>query len=1049
MQSRKSATPRGSAEQGPAESEARYRALVDNSPSAIIAERTLAREEQAQCIAPSYARSLIEANLDPLVTIDPGGKITDVNKATERATGVPRDRLIGTDFADYFSDPDAARAGYERVIREGEVRNYPLSLRSASGSLMDVEYNATAYRNEAGEVEGVFAAARDVTERKRAHEEAARLAAIVTSSEDAIFTKDLDEIVTNWNAGAESLYGYSVEEMIGKSVDLLKPPGREDDAGQLTKRIRQGERIVAFETLRMRKDGSLFDAASTLSPIRNDAGDITAISVIQRDITERRRADDERAARLRFAETMDRVNRAIQGASGLDRMMHDVLDVVLSSLECDRAWLFYPCDPDSPTFRVPMEVARPEYPGAGILNEDLPLAPDMAENLREALESSGPLTYLAGTERPVNKVTAEEFGVRSQMMVALHPKLGEPWVFGVHQCSHPRVWASEERRLFEEIGWRLTDALTSLLSQRDVREGAEKFSAAFDASPDMVVITRVGDGTILEVNEGYEKLLGYTRAESIGKTTAGLSIWADPADRVRFVSALEKAGQVTDFETTLRRKDGTSVPVTDSARTFVLQGRACILSVVRDITERKRVEGELESKNAILSTQQETSRDGILVVDEEARILSYNHRFVEMWHVPEDLVEAGIDEPILQHNAGQIADRQPFLERVDYLYQHRNETSQDELAFTDGRVFERYSASMFGPSEQYYGRVWYFRDITERKHAEAVIREEEAELEEAQRIGRFGNFDWDARTDTIVWSDEYYRIYGVDPKQKPPGYEEHLNVYGPESAARLDAAVNRSMQTGEPYELDLEQVRSDGTTRWVTARGEVKRDADGKLIGLRGTAQDITERKLAEQLAAQQARRIERTLTSVIDIASNIVELRDPYTAGHQRRVSELAVKIAESLGVSGHEIDDIRVAGLLHDMGKSGIPSEILSKPGVLSPLEFTLIESHAEAGYQLAVSANLAEPIAEMIYQHHERCDGSGYPRGLTGDQTLQGAKVLAVADVVEAMVSHRPYRPALGIKAALAEIERGTPTLYDGSVSEACIRLFNEEGFEFSQR
>ena len=135
--------------------------------------------------------------------------------------------------------------------------------------------------------------------------------------------------------------------------------------------------------------------------------------------------------------------------------------------------------------------------------------------------------------------------------------------------------------------------------------------------------------------------------------------------------------------------------------------------------------------------------------------------------------------------------------------------------------------------------------------------------------------------------------------------------------------------------------------------------------------------------------------------------------------------------------------------MGKSGIPSEILSKPGVLSPLEFTLIKCHAEAGYQLAVSANLAEPIAEMIYQHHERCDGSGYPRGLTGDQTLQGAKVLAVADVVEAMVSYRPYRPALGIKVALAEIERGAGTLYDAWVSQACIRLFGEGGFEFSKQ
>ena len=150
---------------------------------------------------------------------------------------------------------------------------------------------------------------------------------------------------------------------------------------------------------------------------------------------------------------------------------------------------------------------------------------------------------------------------------------------------------------------------------------------------------------------------------------------------------------------------------------------------------------------------------------------------------------------------------------------------------------------------------------------------------------------------------------------------------------------------------------------------------------------------------------------------------------------------------MSDLEVADIRVAGLLHDIGKAAVPTELLGKPGVISPTEFELIKGHAEAGYRIAVSANLEEPIPELIYQHHERCDGSGYPRGLVGDQTLVGAKVLSVADVVEAMVSYRPYRPALGIEAALAEIERGAGRLYDADVSTACVALFRERGFEFS--
>jgi HD-GYP domain-containing protein (c-di-GMP phosphodiesterase class II) len=187
-------------------------------------------------------------------------------------------------------------------------------------------------------------------------------------------------------------------------------------------------------------------------------------------------------------------------------------------------------------------------------------------------------------------------------------------------------------------------------------------------------------------------------------------------------------------------------------------------------------------------------------------------------------------------------------------------------------------------------------------------------------------------------------------------------------------------------------------------------------------------------------------LNSAVDIASSIVELRDPYTAGHQQRVSELAVRIAEGLRMSDSEVGDIRVAGVLHDMGKAAIPTEILSKPGKLSPTEFSLIKAHAEAGYRLAVAAKLAEPISEMIYQHHERLDGSGYPRELAGKEISIGSRVLAVADVMEAMMSHRPYRPALGIEAALEELERGAGVLYDAEVVKICADLFLGGHFEF---
>lgn len=186
---------------------------------------------------------------------------------------------------------------------------------------------------------------------------------------------------------------------------------------------------------------------------------------------EREKWEEERRVNLQFLEALDLVNRAIQGTRDLDQMMKNVLDAVLSVFDCDRAWLFYPCDPDAPSFRVPMEMTKPEYPGAGILNVDVPMPSDMAQNLRETLESDGPVTYAVGTERPVNKVSAEQFGVKSMMMVALYPKSSKPWVFGLHQCSSVRIWTSEDKKLLQEIGRRLADALTNLLiSQKLVKK---------------------------------------------------------------------------------------------------------------------------------------------------------------------------------------------------------------------------------------------------------------------------------------------------------------------------------------------------------------------------------------------------------------------------------------------------------------------------------------------------------------------------------------------------------------------------------------------------
>lgn len=256
------------------------------------------------------------------------------------------------------------------------------------------------------------------------------------------------------------------------------------------------------------------------------------------------------------------------------------------------------------------------------------------------------------------------------------------------------------------------------------------------------------------------------------------------------------------------------------------------------------------------------------------------------------------------------------------------------------------------------------------------------------------------------------------------------------------------------FQMDERHLRPDGSVVWIgmtiaplweTGEADAPRRRHLSMI------EDITDRRRIEQeLAEEQNRnveRLQRSVSSIVEIVSQVAETRDPYTAGHQRRVSELAVRISEDMGTSAAQIEETRIAALLHDIGKMSVPAEILAKPGMLSSLEFELIKVHAEAGYRIIASAQMEGLVAEIVYEHHERCDGSGYPRGLGADELLPASKVLMVADVVEAMTSHRPYRPGLGIEAALAEIEQGAGGRYDAQVATSCLRVFRELGFAFS--
>jgi putative nucleotidyltransferase with HDIG domain len=252
----------------------------------------------------------------------------------------------------------------------------------------------------------------------------------------------------------------------------------------------------------------------------------------------------------------------------------------------------------------------------------------------------------------------------------------------------------------------------------------------------------------------------------------------------------------------------------------------------------------------------------------------------------------------------------------------------------------------------------------------------------------------------------------------------------------------------DPSEPSLDEVElSNGTT--LERYSFPVLGQDGEYYGRIWGFHDITERKQAQEKLESTLGNLRKAIGGTIQAIVQVVEMRDPYTAGHQRRVADLARSIATEMGLPADIIEGIRMAAVIHDIGKVAVPAEILSKPGRLTQNEFELIKDHPLTGYDILKHVEFPWPIAEIIYQHHERLDGSGYPRGLKGDDVLFEARIIALADVVEAMASHRPFRPARGIDAALGEIEEHRGTLYDAEVVDTCLKLFREMGYALTER
>jgi PAS domain S-box-containing protein/putative nucleotidyltransferase with HDIG domain len=464
--------------------------------------------------------------------------------------------------------------------------------------------------------------------------------------------------------------------------------------------------------------------------------------------------------------------------------------------------------------------------------------------------------------------------------------------------------------------------------------------------------------------------------------------------------------------------------------------------ITQDITERRQRQDIVR-----LAVVMRESSDAIIIQDSNGYIIAWNNGATKMYGYSEKEALGMNIERLMP--PGEIAEQKDFFRRliageaVTSFETHRlaKDGSILDIWLVATKIAEEPTDVIISTGQDIAKPISIAlmeRNITERKKVEESLRSSKQIIE--------GIIN--AIPVRVFWKDKDLIYLGCNTVFAcDAGFEDPKDIIGKndyQMGWRAQAKLYRNddhqvIKTGRSKLLIEEpQTTPEGKMITLLTSKIPLHNSKGEISGILGTYMDITERKQSEE-------KLKKSLAGTIKVISEIAELRDPYTAGHQRKVSGLATTIAQELGLSKEMIDNIQMAALIHDIGKMSIPSEILSNPGKLSRIQMELIKVHSMAGFIILKDAGLPEPVAQIVLQHHERLDGSGYPDGAQGEAILLEARILAVADVVEAMTSHRPYRPSLGIDMALAEIVKNKGVFYDPMVVDACQAIF-KRGYGF---
>ena len=580
------------------------------------------------------------------------------------------------------------------------------------------------------------------------------------------------------------------------------------------------------------------------------------------------------------------------------------------------------------------------------------------------------------------------------------------------------------------------DITKRLLVKEELDKTERKYAELIENFP-VGIYRTTPKGEFILANKALIDMFGFESFEELSKLNLERNGYHPDNPREIFRKLVEEKGEVKNYEAKWRRRDGSIIYIRENAKAVKDEEGNTIYyeGIVEDITKEREAEEELLFRTKELQAIFSAIPDLFFRIDKNGVILDYMAgKGNDLYKKPEEFLGKNLmdlfPEPLNENFINQIKNA---------LEKNKVEIIEYDLEIA-GEV--RYFESRIIPisSEEVIGIV---RNITSKKIWERQLKESEARFRTIAENALVGVYIRDEKF--IYVNPAFCKIFGYNTdeiigKIRPEDltYKEDINS--------IDIDIEKRLKDDSPEKIEIFRgFRKDGKIIYLECYSTLI-DLLGKKAIL-GILLDITEKREAEEKQKEYNKKLNKLLDGIILAMAKIVEVKDPYTAGHQQRVAELAVKIGEEYGLDKEKLQAIQVAAMIHDIGKIHIPAEILTKPGELSPLEREMIHNHPTFGYEILKNIEFPWPIAQIVLQHHEKIDGTGYPLHLKGDQIMIEAKIITVADVVEAMSTHRPYRAGYGLARALDEIISHCGTWYDEKIVHICLNLFKEKDFEYS--